>query len=213
MATIGLAGNPNSGKTSIFNSLTGAVQQVSNYPSVTVELKEGVARVNARKVQIVDLPGTYSLTAYSPEERVARNFIINERPDIVVDVVDASNLERNLYLAIQFMEMQAPLVIALNMVDIAEKRGFQIDTKRLSDLLEEAAGSRMIEELPDAVGSYRFSHALVQQTLTEELSLTARVALHARIAEALEELYGDHVEEHVLHTNRFFRQGRPGPGL
>ena len=133
--TIALAGNPNSGKTSMFNALTGARQHVGNYPGVTVEKKWGQAHLNGMSVEVVDLPGTYSLTAYSLEERVARNFIIEERPDVVVDVVDAANLERNLYLAVQFMELGVPLVIALNMMDVAQDRGLVIDAAKLSGLL------------------------------------------------------------------------------
>ena len=133
--TIALAGNPNSGKTTLFNSLTGSRQHVGNYPGVTVERKEGSVVVNGQKMNIVDLPGTYSLTAYSLEEVVARDFIINEKPAVVIDIVDASNLERNLYLAVQFLEMGVPLCIALNMVDMAERRGIRIDTRRLSTLL------------------------------------------------------------------------------
>jgi ferrous iron transport protein B len=134
MARIAIAGNPNAGKTCIFNHLTGTTQQVSNYPGVTVEIKEGTVKLSGRKITVVDLPGTYSLTAYSQEELVARNFIIEEKPDILIDVVDASNLERNLYLAVQFMEMQVPMVLALNMVDVAVKRGFNIDAEKLSGL-------------------------------------------------------------------------------
>ncbi len=129
---IGLAGNPNSGKTTVFNNLTGARQHVGNWPGVTVEKKEGVCSKDGRSIRVVDLPGTYSLTAYSPDEVVARNFIIDEKPDVVVDVVDASNLERNLYLAIQIMEMGVPLVIALNMMDQAESREHRIDVAALS---------------------------------------------------------------------------------
>ncbi len=134
-AVIVLAGNPNAGKTSLFNCLTGAAQQVSNYPGVTVECKEGRASRAGRDFRIVDLPGTYSLTAYSHEEQAARDFILGNRPSILVNVVDASNLERNLYLSVQLMEMRIPMVIALNMVDVAEKRGVHIDTKRLSKML------------------------------------------------------------------------------
>ncbi|MBU4574958.1 MAG: ferrous iron transporter B, partial [Desulfarculus sp.] len=132
--TIALAGNPNAGKTSVFNALTGARQHVGNYPGVTVEYKEGLAQHQGRTVQVVDLPGTYSLTAYSPEELVARNYLIGRRPDVVVDVVDASNLERNLYLAVQLMELGVPLVICLNMVDVAKTRGLKIDADKLSRL-------------------------------------------------------------------------------
>ncbi len=132
---IAVAGNPNTGKTSLLNSLTGMGQSVANYPGVTVEIKTGTAEHGGRKYQIVDLPGTYSLTAYSGEELVARNFVIEERPEVVVDVVDASNLERNLYLTVQLLEMRAPLVIALNMVDVARARGVEINAKRLGELL------------------------------------------------------------------------------
>ncbi|MFH1625865.1 MAG: ferrous iron transport protein B [Pseudomonadota bacterium] len=133
--TVALAGNPNAGKTTVFNSLTGAHHHVGNYPGVTVEKKWGRIKHGDVGIKIVDLPGTYSLTAYSLEELVARNFVVEERPDVVVDVVDASNLERNLYLAVQFMEIGVPLIILLNMVDLAESRGLKIDTARLSELL------------------------------------------------------------------------------
>jgi len=133
---VALAGNPNSGKTSIFNMLTGARQHVGNYPGVTVEKKEGVCKYAGFEITLVDLPGTYSLTAYSIEELVARNFIIEEHPDVVVDIVDASNIERNLYLATQLIEMNVPLVLAFNMSDIAEQKGLQFDTEQLSRLLE-----------------------------------------------------------------------------
>ena len=133
--TIALAGNPNAGKTSLFNQLTGARAHVGNYPGVTVEIREGFFTHGDLEIRLVDLPGTYSLTAYSMEELAARDFIINSRPDLVVDVVDASNLERNLYLGLQFMEMGVPMVIALNMMDVAESRGLEIDLNRLSELL------------------------------------------------------------------------------
>jgi ferrous iron transport protein B len=129
---VALAGNPNSGKSTIFNNLTGARQHVGNYPGVTVERKEGLCRHNGVEMQIVDLPGIYSLTAYSAEELVARNFIIDEKPDVVVDVVDASNLERNLYLAVQFMELGVPLVLAFNMSDEAKAQGHEFDIEKLS---------------------------------------------------------------------------------
>jgi ferrous iron transport protein B len=133
--TIALAGNPNSGKTTVFNNLTGARQHVGNWPGVTVEKKEGICRYQGYTIKIVDLPGVYSLTAYSIDEVIARNFVVEERPGAVVDVVDASNLERNLYLAVQLLELGAPLIIALNMMDQAESRGYQIDVSQLSHLL------------------------------------------------------------------------------
>ncbi|MCP4630199.1 MAG: ferrous iron transport protein B [bacterium] len=134
-ATVALAGNPNSGKTTLFNELTGARQHVGNYPGVTVEKKEGTYSSNDFQLHIVDLPGTYSLTAYSLEEVVAREFLVNQRPEVVVNIVDASNLDRNLYLAVQFLEMGIPVCIALNMIDVAKKRGIEINTRKLSTLL------------------------------------------------------------------------------
>lgn len=132
---IALAGNPNSGKTTLFNDIAGARQKVANYPGVTVEKKEGVFRFEGQECRIVDLPGTYSLTAHSPEERVARAFLTEERPDVVIDVLDASNLERNLYLAVQILQLGVPVVLALNMADVARSRGVSLDLAKLSGLL------------------------------------------------------------------------------
>jgi small GTP-binding protein len=129
---VALAGNPNSGKTTVFNHLTGSRQHVGNWPGVTVEKKEGSCSFNRRDIRVVDLPGVYSLTAYSPDEVVARNFIIEEKPDVVVDIVDASNLERNLYLAVQIMEMNVPLILALNMMDEVEAKRYKIDVEAIS---------------------------------------------------------------------------------
>ena len=134
-ATVALAGNPNSGKTTLFNELTGARQHVGNYPGVTVEKKEGTYTHKDFKLHVVDLPGTYSLTAYSLEEVVARDYLVNEKPEVVINIVDSSNLERNLYLAVQFLEMGIPVCIALNMIDVAKKRGIEINAEKLSTLL------------------------------------------------------------------------------
>jgi ferrous iron transport protein B len=132
---IALAGNPNSGKTSIFNALTGAHQYVGNWPGVTVEKKEGHSSYGGHEVVVVDLPGTYALDAYTIDERVARDFLVHEHPDAVVAVVDASNLERNLYLVAQLLELGARVVVALNMVDVAEGRGLEIDRSRMETIL------------------------------------------------------------------------------
>ncbi len=132
---IAVAGQPNSGKSTIFNLLTGARQHVANYPGLTVEKKIGTFRSNGDKMIAVDLPGTYSLTSYTQEERIARDFLLLEKPDVVVDVVDASNLERNLYLAFQLSEMGLPLVVNLNMMDVAKRRSFEIDVEKLSQEL------------------------------------------------------------------------------
>lgn len=156
---IALAGNPNCGKTTIFNNITGAKQHVGNYPGVTVEKKEGHRTFNGKDLLFVDLPGTYSLTVRSLDEVVARNVIINEKPDIIVNVLDASNLERNLYLAAQLVELGRPMVIALNMMDIAERMGIQIDLKKLGKQLGAVVvplvGSKNIgtKELLDAISS------------------------------------------------------------
>ncbi|MCK5696024.1 MAG: ferrous iron transport protein B, partial [Desulfobacula sp.] len=133
--TIALAGNPNSGKTTIFNNLTGARQKVGNWPGVTVEKKEGKLKHKGYDLKIVDLPGTYSLTPFSIEEITARDFILNENPDIVVNIIDASNLERSLFLAIQILELGRPALFVLNMADVAEAKGIKINEKKLSQLL------------------------------------------------------------------------------
>lgn len=133
---IALAGNPNAGKTTLFNCLTGARQHVGNYPGVTVEKKTGECQHKQTSLIVTDLPGTYSLTAYSVEELVARDFLVNEKPDVVVNIVDASNLERNLYLTCQFMELGIPVIIALNMIDVAHSRGIEVDNEKLNKLLQ-----------------------------------------------------------------------------
>lgn len=130
-----IAGNPNAGKTSVYNRLTGAAQQVSNYPGVTVEFVCGQMGYEGRRFTVVDLPGAYSLTAYTQEELVARNYIVERKPALIVNVVDAANFERNLYLTIQLMEMRIPMVIVLNMVDTAERRGYRVDVEKASALL------------------------------------------------------------------------------
>lgn len=132
---IALTGNPNSGKTSLFNRLTGATQKVGNWGGVTVELKEGTARIGKDQVTIIDLPGTYSLCTCSMDEQVARNFIVDEKPDVVVDVIDATNLERHLYLAVQLLELGVRPVLALNMWDEVKSKGLDIDINLLSKLL------------------------------------------------------------------------------
>jgi ferrous iron transport protein B len=132
---IALAGNPNSGKSTIFNALTGSNQHVGNWPGKTVAKMEGYFQAGNYEITVVDLPGSYSLTPYSPEEVIARDFIINERPTLVVTVVDAANLERNLYLTVQVIELGVPVILALNMADVAKGRGITIDIDRLSQEL------------------------------------------------------------------------------
>ena len=128
---IALAGNPNSGKTTLFNALTGSNQFVGNWPGVTVEKKEGKLK-NHDGVTITDLPGIYSLSPYTLEEVVARNYLIGERPDAILNIIDGTNLERNLYLTTQLVELGIPVVIAINMMDVVKKNGDMINTKELS---------------------------------------------------------------------------------
>lgn len=131
---IALMGNPNAGKTSVFNELTGSHQTVGNWPGVTVEHKEGKIK-NHQDIQVIDLPGIYSLSPYTPEELVARDYLVHHSPDCVVNIVDGSNLERNLFLTLQLLDMHLPMVVAVNMADIMEKRGIHLDIDRLSYLL------------------------------------------------------------------------------
>ncbi|ADU63013.1 MAG: ferrous iron transport protein B [Pseudodesulfovibrio sp.] len=139
--TLGIAGNPNCGKTTMFNALTGARQHVANWPGVTVEKKVGIIKAGEDTIELVDLPGTYSLTAYTQEELVARNFLVEERPQVVIDVMNADALERNLYLAVQIMELGVPLVLGLNMMDEVRKSGKDIDSEKLAAL----SGCKVVE--------------------------------------------------------------------
>ena len=160
--TIALAGNPNAGKTTVFNRLTGSKRHTGNWPGKTIERKSGWYQHADRWMEVVDLPGTYSLAAYSEEEIVARDFLIGGQPDVVVVVVDASNLERNLYLVVQILELQLPLLVALNMTDMAETMGFEIDVDSLADGLGgvpvirmAAARGKGFEELKEAILLYK----------------------------------------------------------
>lgn len=131
MISFALAGNPNCGKTTLFNALTGATAHVGNWPGVTVDKREGVYKKCPEPVAIVDLPGIYSLSPYTPEEVISRNYILDENPNCVINIVDATNLERNLYLTTQLIEMDIPVVIALNMIDVIEKNGDSINVEAL----------------------------------------------------------------------------------
>lgn len=132
---VALAGNPNTGKSTIFNALTGSQQHVGNWPGKTVAKKAGYFDYQGASVEVIDLPGTYSLAAFSPDEAVTRDFIVQGEPDVVVNVVDVTNLERNLYLTTQIMEVGAPMILVLNMKDVAARRGCHVDEQKLSQLL------------------------------------------------------------------------------
>ncbi|MFY4822910.1 ferrous iron transport protein B [Aliarcobacter butzleri] len=143
-----LAGQPNCGKSTIFNLVSGIEQHIANYPGVTVDKKVGFFKYQYYKIQMVDLPGTYSFSSYSLEERVAKEYIINENPDIIINVVDASNLKRNLYLTFQLLEMGLPVIVVLNMMDVASRREIRIDSQKISSMLNcpvvEASGAKGI---------------------------------------------------------------------
>ncbi len=180
--TIALAGNPNSGKTTVFNNLTGTHQHVGNWPGVTVEKKEGSYRYGGYQVRVVDLPGVYSLTTYSPDEVVARNFILEGEPDVVVDILDASNLERNLYLTTQLIELETNLVIALNMMDIAQSRDYQIDV----DSLARELGAPVV---PMVAKNKEDNKGLLQAIVAAFEGKTA--------IEKVKLFYGNELEEHI----------------
>jgi len=159
---VAVAGQPNSGKSTIFNMLTGARQHVANYPGVTVEKKIGRYTYKGDTVVLVDLPGTYSLTSYSQEEKIARDFLLHEKPAVVLNIVDAANLERNLYLTFQLQEMGIPMVVALNMMDVAKDRGLSINTNTVNEFLGVAViptvgkKNRGAGDIKDAIfGTYR----------------------------------------------------------
>ena len=157
---IAIAGNPNAGKSTIFNALTGSRQHVGNWPGKTVEKKEGTFQSGGLEVSVVDLPGTYSLNALSPEEIIARDYILNAKPHLVLTVMDAANLERNLYLAVQVLELGVPVLVMLNMVDVAQSRGIEIDVERLSQALRSpvictvASKGVGIDDLKTAIVNY-----------------------------------------------------------
>lgn len=179
---VAIAGNPNSGKTTIFNALTGGRQHVGNYPGVTVEKREGTCTHDDLEINIVDLPGTYSLTAYTTEELVTRNYIIDEHPDVVVDVIDSSNIERNLFLATQLMEMNVPLVLVFNMSDVARQRGLVFDTDKLSSFF----GAPIVMTVGNkAEGVDEIVSVIVETAFAGPPAVTSSIT------------YGDEIEEEI----------------
>ncbi len=165
--TIALAGNPNVGKSTIFNVLTGSRQHVGNWPGKTVEKKAGTLKLGEQTITVVDLPGTYSLSAYSLEEQIARDFVVTERPALVVHVVDATNLERNLYLTAQLLDTGTPLVLALNMIDMARERKLDIDAAQLSRALDGVPVVEMSASQGKGFDSLKQALAAVLQQLRE----------------------------------------------
>ena len=185
---IALAGNPNCGKTTMFNNITGAKQHVGNYPGVTVEKKEGHTNFDGHELLFIDLPGTYSLTARSLDELVARNVIVNDNPDVIVNVLDASNLERNLYLAAQLLELEKPMVIALNMSDVAEDMGIKYDIKKMSEL----TGATIVSTVGRTnVGTKELLEATINVATSQQapgVTINYGDLLEGKIAELVEEL-------------------------
>lgn len=194
---VALAGNPNSGKTSIFNALTGMRQSVGNWPGVTVERKEGRFVYEEHEVRVVDLPGTYALDAYTIDEHIARDYLINEKPDAIIAVVDAANLERNLYLVIQLLELGARVILALNMVDVAESRGLQIDTDKLAGLLgvkvvkTVASRGTGVDELRRVLHDINREQLPVGQQITYGEDIEAALA---RLTAAIRQLWPQHTQ-------------------
>nr|WP_231848304.1 ferrous iron transport protein B [Tepidanaerobacter acetatoxydans] len=190
MFTVALAGNPNCGKTTIFNALTGANQHVGNWPGVTVEKKEGMLRFGGNQYNIVDLPGTYSLGAYSEDEIVARDFILKDKPDLVVSVVDATNIERNLYLTVQLLEMGANVVMALNMMDEAQEREIKIDV----DSLQRQLGVPIVPMIAS------------RQKGIDDLKLKISEAVKKNAAEPVKITYGRKIDEAVASLAQIIKQ-------
>ncbi len=187
MLKFALAGNPNSGKTTLFNGLTGSTAHVGNWPGVTVDKKEGVYKKGEEPIAIVDLPGIYSLSPYTPEEIIARNYILDEKPDCVINIIDATNLERNLYLTTQIMEIDVPIVIALNMMDAVEKRGDYIDSSELEkrlglpvvkiSALKNSGLEKLMERAHQASKTPRKGRTVIEDTALKHLIGDVKIAL------------------------------------
>lgn len=178
MKTFALAGNPNCGKTTLFNALTGSTAHVGNWPGVTVDKREGVYKGGAKNINIVDLPGIYSLSPYTPEEVISRNFILDEKPDGIINIVDATNLERNLYLTTQLLEMDVPVIVALNMIDDVEKSGDKIDATTLEKALGvpvvpvsalKGTGVKQLMDRVSAMPSERKGTTVLKEVLSKQL--------------------------------------------
>ena len=193
MLKFALAGNPNSGKTTLFNALTGSTAHVGNWPGVTVDKREGVYKKLNVPVSIVDLPGIYSLSPYTPEEVISRNFLLEEKPDCVINIVDATNLERNLYLTTQILEIDVPVVIALNMMDAVKKRGDKLDAKKLEErtgvpvaeisALKEEGIRELMERAYRAAQQKREGKTVLEETKLAHLIGDVKIALEGKKVE------------------------------
>lgn len=186
---VALAGNPNSGKSTLFNKLTRSRQRIGNWPGVTVERKEGEFEIDGKNIIVVDLPGTYALTSFSMDESLARDYILETKPDIIVDVVDATAIERNLYLTITLLEMGTPVIIVLNMMDLVEKQGIEIDDREISEVL----GVPVVKAVaPEGVGLDVLKRIIADNTITvsSELRIDYGVDIEQIIKSVEETIHG-----------------------
>lgn len=194
MLKFALAGNPNSGKTTLFNALTGSTAHVGNWPGVTVDKREGTYKKGDEPVDIVDLPGIYSLSPYTPEEVIARNFVLDEHPDCIINIVDATNLERNLYLTTQLMELDVPMVVALNMTDVLDKNGDRIDVRALEkrialpvveiSALKETNIDLLMSRAIEAVKNKRVATSVLKESALGSSIANAEIALKLKGVDA-----------------------------
>ena len=209
MKRFALAGNPNCGKTTLFNSLTGSTAHVGNWPGVTVDKRDGVYKKCAEPIQIVDLPGIYSLSPYTPEEVIARNYILDEKPDCVINIVDATNLERNLFLSTQIMEMDVPMIIALNMMDAVQQAGDEINEKELEkrlgvpvvkiSALKETGLKELMERAYSASKNPRAGRTVLEETSLAHIISDVTIALKGQgiqnpLFHAVKLVEGDEIE-------------------
>jgi len=189
--TVAVAGNPNSGKSTLINAIAGTRLHVGNWPGVTVEKKEAQFTYNDTVIRLVDLPGTYSLSPYTQEEIIARDYLVHERPDVIVNVVDATNLERNLYLSVQLLELGIPVVMALNIYDEAEQKGYRIDVKAMEKMLGivivptvavKKTGLKELLDAAQAAANNPVEHLPKQLSYGDDIEAAARV-LSLRVRE------------------------------
>ncbi len=202
--TVALAGNPNTGKSTIFNALTGAIQHVGNWPGVTVDKKTGQLNKDGKKINIIDLPGTYSLSAYSLEEKIVKNYLESEKPDLVVNVVDASNIERNLYLTVQLLEMGVPTVVNLNMMDEAQAKGYDINLA----VLERNLGAKVVSSVATSKKGLSQLINLLDPSLLQSMSIVGSdmLAEHIKRIEGIKKLNADQesIEEKIIEARYEF---------
>ena len=199
---VALTGNPNTGKSTIFNELTGARQKIGNWPGVTVDKKIGYLSHQGRNISVVDLPGTYSVNARSPEEKIGIDYLLNEKPDLVVDVLDSSNLERNLYLTIQLLEQGIPLLLDLNMQDEAKRHGIRVDTEKLGAAL----GMPVVETTARSRSSIKTLLDVFTSTMMEKYQPSEKVRAHIARVEGLRagNLAADALEEKIIEERYAF---------